>query len=123
MVSTLASVARAAQRCLVAAVSIVAWWCGLGRAEPDRAAARAAICASCPSLSCYRRRGQGGDLAARMGWCGRPMRPSDGPPATCGCLVLREAREGTAHAVVGATRVRAAGKLLVTSARCPQGRW
>ena len=105
------------------------WWTGLkdvahsivaDEAPPEVQRERAATCAGCEHMVPHRAIELYGMKAApRFGTCGKFLRPTD---TTCGCLVLAES-EDWAPLQINGRYYQAAGKLTVSDAKCPQGRW
>ena len=79
-------------------------------ATPETQERRAKLCAGCPDRNRYTA------LGMYVWTCGTAgVDRKDANPPTCGCIVLSGSRNQTS--------AEAAGKTVVASERCPQGRW
>lgn len=83
-------------------------------------AAIAGVCAVCPSLKKYKSKATG----RRVCYCGiKGVNAMESVLRTCGCLVLKETHPVRAHVTIDGVSLRAAGKPVGRSEKCPQDRW
>ncbi len=93
--------------------------------------ARAHGCAACLSKTCARGvKVLGFTIIPRAGYCGPMLKPQpESVLPTCGCLVLVEMGaketppEGAQPITINGREYAPAGKPMVGTQKCPQGRW